>query len=874
MTDDVFRVEAFEADGLAFDLVVEMEDPDVPDVTGLPCTVWAERRGLTVAGLATAQAGRTVRCVFDARALGPGVWDVQVRAGGRTVGDGHATITASLVPSSDVQPIVTIGRGAGGVGGIAGGQGQAPVAGPGQGGAPVAAQGSGTVSGGGAPVSGAGAVQPGVGAQGAGGAPAQGQGAVAAAPAAAGQGGDVVVYSDDAAAVTALWSGVPSPDGLRASVKLGAPATDVRMVASPVADLSAGVVYGPSVASEGVYAKPLITGLAPDTAWYWGVRIGDTVYRANRGRFRTLPAAGAPASFRMVFGSCGDSPNSAIYTTINALDPRPRFVQHLGDLHYSDIAVNDVALFDAAYDYCLQGTKGVLMREVPFVYTWSDHDYGPNESSSTSPSRVASLAAFRKRAPVPDLWFPAAGGPIGYSYVVGRIRFVVPDLRSEKVDGTRILSAAQRQRMLDEITAAKAAGQFVILCCETSMTQTVDWPLGDRQALCNHIKDEGLEGRVLMLAGDAHAIQIDDGTNNDFATGGGGKVFTIHAAPFDRPSNSFKGGPFSHGRIAASTSQTGILDIVDGGGDTLNVTFTGIRENGTTVATFAFELSRTGWIDPGGNDGQGAVSGPVAASGSGTVGASGAGGQGSVSATPGASGEGTVTGTGGGGDGPVPTVVQTRIATIAAGTATRTAGFLSAPAPGNLMLLYVGPDKACTVATPADWTLIGTPYAGGTGVSGALFWKVAGAAEPDVTVTLGASTSHCVMAFREIAGAGAAPIDAVARTIEFATNTNVRRTGVMTADPTAGPNRLALAFMHNDSWGWTDAATGFAWSGAFATDAVSGFGAAGGATNAAPACALGSKALPAAGVVAATEFSYSGDGAVGMMGFLVTIRPT
>jgi hypothetical protein len=44
-----------------------------------------------------------------------------------------------------------------------------------------------------------------------------------------------------------------------------------------------------------------------------------------------------------------------------------------------------------------------------------------------------------------------------------------------------------------------------------------------------------------MISGDAHMVAIDDGTNSDYADGGGGGFPVFHAGALDR-SSSVKGG--------------------------------------------------------------------------------------------------------------------------------------------------------------------------------------------------------------------------------------------------------------------------------------------------------------------------------------------
>jgi len=88
-----------------------------------------------------------------------------------------------------------------------------------------------------------------------------------------------------------------------------------------------------------------------------------------------------------------------------------------------------------------------------------------------------------------------------------------------------------------------------------------------RSQISNFISDNSINN-LLMLAGDAHMLAIDDGSNSDYRTnttrsGAGFPVF--QAAPIDRM-GSIKGGPFSHGCFtytASWTEQFGVMEITE-----------------------------------------------------------------------------------------------------------------------------------------------------------------------------------------------------------------------------------------------------------------------------------------------------------------------
>ena len=109
----------------------------------------------------------------------------------------------------------------------------------------------------------------------------------------------------------------------------------------------------------------------------------------------------------------------------------------------------------------------------------------------------------------------------------------------------------------------------------------------ERQWLADRIEALGLTHRMLMIAGDAHMVAIDDGTNSNYATTAkpGSPGFPVlQAAPLDR-SPSIKGGPYTHG-VSAQNGQFGWVHVEDDG-DRLRVTVTGHRGSGPQLRRHA-----------------------------------------------------------------------------------------------------------------------------------------------------------------------------------------------------------------------------------------------------------------------------------------------
>ncbi|MCP5024800.1 MAG: phosphatase PAP2 family protein [Actinomycetia bacterium] len=354
------------------------------------------------------------------------------------------------------------------------------------------------------------------------------------------------------------------------------PAGDGPGVTSPLVEVS----------PEGI-ARLTVSGLSPDTAYFWEIDVdGEVDQGRGRGSLRT-PAVG-PHSFTIAVGSCARvGSNGSVYDTITAANPD--LFLALGDMHYSNFDSSDPADFRAAYELMLQRpAQAALFRNVPLAYVWDDHDYGPNNADGTSPSRDAARTAYRQAVPHAPL---ADDETINHAFTIGRVRIVMSDNRSART-GDTMLGAEQLDWLIDELTTASQNHAVVI------WGNPVPWigepsPGGDdwsgyadeRATIAQALADAGVDN-LIMASGDAHMVALDDGTNSAYADGAGFPV--LHAAALDRL-GTVKGGPYSHGTFPGG-GQFGLIDIEDSGAQIV-VTLSGQSWDGEVLVeeTFTFE---------------------------------------------------------------------------------------------------------------------------------------------------------------------------------------------------------------------------------------------------------------------------------------------
>ncbi len=339
-----------------------------------------------------------------------------------------------------------------------------------------------------------------------------------------------------------------------------------------------------------------LTGLTPNTVYYYVVEIGGTVYTDRAGRFKSFPVGGT-FSF-VASGDIDTGIGAPVYGVMDALDPLLLLL--IGDQHYEDIASNDITLFRKAYDtihHNLQPFAFYQHRAV--AYVWDDHDFGGPSSDSTATAKPAAQDAYREN--VAHHTLPAGDPgqfPIYHSFVIGRCRFVVSDLRSARTpngaadDANKtMMGATQKQWFKDQLVAARQANQIVFWICEvpwiTSAIDPADSWQGfktERKELCDFMQANEITN-LIRLSADAHMIALDDGGNDLFTSDGkGNKHVTFQVAPL-RQNNASVGGPYSHGIFANNNNQFGLITVIDPGGSSITVRFSG-RTMDTELVTY------------------------------------------------------------------------------------------------------------------------------------------------------------------------------------------------------------------------------------------------------------------------------------------------
>ena len=395
--------------------------------------------------------------------------------------------------------------------------------------------------------------------------------------------------------VLSMWSGAITANSAQVKARMENDGS-VRLAVSTNSSMSSPQFSNSSNASlsENFRMATLnIEGLQRDTIYYYAIEYDGAINTSVVGKFKTFPAGSG--SFKFICSSCAQpNSNNNVFDVIR--NREPLFFLHMGDLHYKNIGFNDLNEFRGGFTSVFdQDKQASLYRNIPIVYMWDDHDYGPNDSDSTAPGREASRLVYQEMAPHYPL--PAGSGnvPIYHSFSVGRVRFIVSDLRSErdpvpKADDANktMMGAAQKAWFKNELLDAKNIYKAPVIFWVSTMPYLTssgadDWShyQTERTELANFIRDNNITG-IHILSGDAHMLAQDNGQNSDYASGGGAPIPVFQASPLNSP-GSIKGGPYTNPPVPYDNNlaqgQFGQIEIDDDGGSQVDVRLIGYREN-------------------------------------------------------------------------------------------------------------------------------------------------------------------------------------------------------------------------------------------------------------------------------------------------------
>jgi alkaline phosphatase D len=266
-----------------------------------------------------------------------------------------------------------------------------------------------------------------------------------------------------------------------------------------------------------------IGGLEPDTKYYYRVFV-DNKPDSYLGDIpplpvKTAPAHGKAAKFRVAFGSCPrfqEDPLQPIWPGITMW--KPDLFLWLGDNIYGD-SLQPQIFSEFYYRQRNILLMQPLIRSVPQLAIWDDHDYGANDQDKNWPIKEQTLAIFKQYWANPAYGLPDTPG-VFFQYSYGGVDFFFLDGRYHRdpnldpdVPGKTMLGHPQMAWLKKGLTQSKAP--FKILVSGGGWS-TERGPGGDswsafiseRNALFDFIRDKKIGG-VVLLSGDVHFGELN-----------------------------------------------------------------------------------------------------------------------------------------------------------------------------------------------------------------------------------------------------------------------------------------------------------------------------------------------------------------------------
>lgn len=393
-----------------------------------------------------------------------------------------------------------------------------------------------------------------------------------------------------------FWSGAITSHSGKVNAILKSPAEKVRLVADCFDTKGNGTVYSEfSSATEanGYTVSLEIANLKPNKIYYFSFELDGKIDNKaeHKGSFQTYELEGMGYSFKFVAGSCNFFPNNRVYDKMRA--QKPLFLLMPGDLHYANPSSSTVEPHRTAYrEQVLQHPReSKFLQHIPIAYVWDDHDYcGDNNDGSAGCGEVA-YQAYKEYVPHYPLGAPAGSKSIYQAYTIGRVRFIMTDLRSERKQGD-IMSSDQKKWFKNEVVAAKNNRQLICWVSSVSFSGSGSDNWGSytvaRTEMANFFRDSNIVN-MFIISGDAHMLAIDNGTHADFSDKKNNpNLYPILQSAALNNVGSDKGGEYSEGGTFPNppfSSQWSTIEVFDNGFDEIWVRFVCYRMNLFTKKT-------------------------------------------------------------------------------------------------------------------------------------------------------------------------------------------------------------------------------------------------------------------------------------------------
>ena len=318
--------------------------------------------------------------------------------------------------------------------------------------------------------------------------------------------------------------GVPESDAITVWVRPSG-AFEARLEVSETEDFARITASATQMAlAESDYCVTLRAGgLQPGRAYFYRVLIDNALDRYTRARAphraHTAPAEGTNVSFTLGFGSCARYQIDPVQPIWQQVQQRnPDLFLWLGDNCYGDTTTPGFLREEMRRQRDVLSLQPVL-RSIPHLAIWDDHDYALNDSDRTNPVRKEALEIFAQYwanpayglDDVPGVFFRYNYGGVDFFFLDGRYYRDPND--EPDVPGKTMLGARQKEWLKQQLSESRAPFKCLVSGGSWTMAKgpaSDSWAafLHERDEIFDFIRDEAIEG-VLLMSGDTHVGELN-----------------------------------------------------------------------------------------------------------------------------------------------------------------------------------------------------------------------------------------------------------------------------------------------------------------------------------------------------------------------------
>ena len=296
-------------------------------------------------------------------------------------------------------------------------------------------------------------------------------------------------------------------------------------------------IFHTSTATNFTTIIPLTT-LNPQTTYYLNIHVdGVPQFSSDYPSFKTFPATTGPQPFKFIILTDFTSQREIIFPTfINASHEEADFVFIGGDFNHSNPTTLKEKrrmfkqLYSPKYSMEFNDFVDFILRRMPIVHHWDDHDSGADNNDKTYPYWNRSYRVFKEYVPTYKL--PSAPFGIWQYFRYAHVDFFVLDGRSQRdpdidpddtnksmLDGNNLGINGQLEWLKQGLLNSTARWKIIFSSVVTNPTTKPKDSWGAFQTewrnLRKFIQDNRISG-VVFISGDLHMGGIDNGTASGF----------------------------------------------------------------------------------------------------------------------------------------------------------------------------------------------------------------------------------------------------------------------------------------------------------------------------------------------------------------------